>query len=76
MGEPDIKLDTTGWVCPIPAAETRKKLQVMQPGQLLEVRGDFESAALNIKKMAEKNGGQVLSIETGKNFFKIIIKKI
>ncbi len=76
MGGPNFKLDTTGWVCPVPAAETRKKLRTMQPGQVLEVVGDFECAADNIQNMAEKNGGQVLGVETGKNHFKVIIKKI
>ncbi len=76
MGEPDVKLDTTGWVCPVPAAETRKKLRNMQPGQVLEVVGDFDCAAENIKNIAEKNGGQVLGVETSKNFFKVMIKKI
>ncbi len=76
MGEPNLKLDTTGWVCPVPAAETRKKLRTMQAGQVLEVIGDFDCAADNIKNMAEKNGGQVLGVETGKNFFKVTIKKI
>ncbi len=60
----------------MPAAETRKKLRTMLPGQVLEVVGDFECAADNIKIMAEKNGGQVLGIETCKNFFKVTIKKI
>ncbi len=76
MGEPKLQLDTTGWVCPIPAAETRKRLRAMQPGQVLEVVGDFECAADNIKIMAEKNGGQILGVETRKNYFKVSIKKI
>jgi TusA-related sulfurtransferase len=76
MPETHIKLDTTGAFCPLPAAETRKKLREMHPGQVLEVTGDFDCAAENIKNMAEKNGGQVLSVETGKNYFKVIVKKI
>jgi TusA-related sulfurtransferase len=76
MPETPLKLDTTGAVCPIPAAETRKKLRGMKPGQVLEVTGDFDCAAENIKNIAEKNGGQVLGVETGNNFFKVVIKKI
>ncbi len=76
MVNPDIKLDTTGKVCPLPAAETRKEIKKMLSGQVLEVRGDFECAAENVKLMAEKNGGQILAVETGKNYFKVVIKKL
>ena len=47
----------------------------MTSGQLLEVIGDFECAAENIKNMAEKNGGEVISTETAKNYFRVIIRK-
>ncbi|OLS12194.1 MAG: SirA family protein [Promethearchaeota archaeon CR_4] len=76
MPNPDIRLDTTGQVCPMPAAETRKQIRKMEPGQVLEVTGDFECAAENIKLMAEKNGGQVIGVEMGKNYFKVIVKKV
>ncbi|HMF33601.1 MAG TPA: sulfurtransferase TusA family protein [Candidatus Lokiarchaeia archaeon] len=74
--EPDVKLDVTGEVCPMPAADTRKTMRNLSSGQILEVVGDFECAAENIRNMAEKNGGEVLTEETAKNYFRVVIKKL
>ena len=53
-----IKLDVKGQVCPIPAAETKKRLKTMSSGQLLEIEGDFECACENVEKIAQKNGAK------------------
>jgi tRNA 2-thiouridine synthesizing protein A len=77
MVEPErvIKLNVFGKVCPMPAAETRQALRNMNSGDFLEVEGDFECAAENVAKIAEKNDGNVLSIEHNTNYYKVIIKK-
>jgi len=69
------KLNVYGKVCPMPAAETRQALKKMQSGEILEVEGDFECAAENVVKMAEKNDGAVLSVEHSADHFKVVIKK-
>jgi TusA-related sulfurtransferase len=74
--KPDVTLDVTGEVCPMPAADTRKALRQLTTGQVLEVTGDFECAADNIQNMAEKNGGEILTKETAKNYFRVVIKKL
>ncbi|MHA1731829.1 MAG: sulfurtransferase TusA family protein [Promethearchaeota archaeon] len=74
--EPDYKLDVRGKVCPIPAAETRKVLRGMETGEVLEIEGDFREAAVNVEKMALKNGGEVLSKETRGDFFRLVVKKV
>jgi tRNA 2-thiouridine synthesizing protein A len=71
----DQKLDMKGQVCPIPAAETRKMLKSLSPGQILEVIGDFECACDNVVKMAMKNGGEIVSADHGQNYFRVVIKK-
>ncbi|GAB4312646.1 MAG: hypothetical protein Kow0069_13410 [Promethearchaeota archaeon] len=64
-----------GQVCPIPAAETRKALRAAAPGTVVEVVGDFAEAAENVRNIALNNGAEVLSVETGHNHFKVVVKK-
>ncbi|MHA1340967.1 MAG: sulfurtransferase TusA family protein [Promethearchaeota archaeon] len=71
-----IKLNVTGKVCPLPAAETRKALKKMDSGQILEIEGDFEPALENVIKMAEKNGAKVLEKEKKENYFRCVVKKL
>ncbi len=75
MADKVVKLDVRGKVCPIPAAETRKMLRSVEPGTVLEIEGDFAEAAENVKAMAEKNAGEILSMEKGGNYFKVTVKK-
>lgn len=72
----DKKLDLNGKVCPVPAAETRKMLKMMEPGQILEIIGDFEPALENVINMAQKNNGEVIEKESHTNFFRVVVKKI
>ena len=72
----DESLNLNGKVCPMPAALTKKKLNQMETGQILEVYGDFELALENITTIAEKNGGKVLETETKKDFYRAFIEKL
>ncbi|MHA1585099.1 MAG: sulfurtransferase TusA family protein [Promethearchaeota archaeon] len=72
----DYILDVNGKVCPMPAAETRKIIKKMQPGENVEIKGDFSLAIDNVIHMAEINGGKVLEKETGENYFRVLVKKI
>lgn len=73
--EPDFILDVNGTVCPIPAANTRKFLRKMERGKILEIVGDFEPALVNVIKMAEKNGAEILEQESKTDFFRVVVKK-
>ena len=69
------KLDVKGKMCPIPVAYTKRKLEGMAVGQLLEVDGEGELEFDNIRCWVEKNGHEVIeSSKTGLDF-KIVIKK-
>lgn len=54
-----IKLDCSNLVCPLPVAKTKKELNKMNPGDILEVSGDFLEAGENIKRFAENYGALV-----------------
>jgi len=64
------KLDCSGMVCPIPVARTKKVMQKMKSGDILEVFGDFCEAGENIKRFVENHGGRILESKTeGNNYY-------
>ena len=68
-------LDCTGLVCPMPVAKTKRLLNSMETGEILEVKGDFGEAGENIKRFVEKQGHEVIEFTiNGEDYF-IKIKK-
>ena len=64
------KLDCSGLVCPMPISQTKKQMNKMDSGDVLEVSGDFCEAGENIKRYVENHGGEVLEfINDGKNYY-------
>ncbi|MBY8988886.1 MAG: sulfurtransferase TusA family protein [Candidatus Lokiarchaeota archaeon] len=69
----NLKLD--GFVCPLPVAKTKKKLNEMESGEVLEVSGDFGESGENIKRYVEKHGDSIIEFKIeGENYY-ISIKK-
>jgi tRNA 2-thiouridine synthesizing protein A len=69
------KLDVKGKMCPIPVAFTKRKLESMTSGKLLEVVGEGELEFGNIQHWAKNNCHQVVEASKSGNEFRIIIKK-
>ena len=68
MNSYNINLE--GLVCPLPVAKTKKKLNELQKGDILEVKGDFAEAGENIKRFVESKGHKVLNFEVnGEEYF-------
>lgn len=51
-----LDLDVRGKICPVPLLETKKKLQELKSGDVLEVLTDYEPATRTITLMAGKKG--------------------
>ncbi|MFX1340914.1 MAG: sulfurtransferase TusA family protein [Promethearchaeota archaeon] len=69
MGD-SLKLDCSGLVCPMPVAKTKRMLNNMNSGELLEVSGDFCEAGENIKRFAESHGAKILEFKLeGENYY-------
>ena len=65
-----FKLDCSGLVCPIPVAKTKRQMNSMKSGEILEVSGDFCEAGENIKRFVENNGGKILEFNIdGENYY-------
>jgi tRNA 2-thiouridine synthesizing protein A len=68
-------LDVRGKACPIPVLLTKRKLETMKEGEVLQVIGDYPQTRENILKMVERTQNKVLDVEEAKGSFKITIRK-
>lgn len=59
----------------MPVALTKRKLESVKPGQILEVVGDCRPAFANIQKWAKNQGYEIVDASQTKNDFIIKIKK-
>ncbi len=69
------KLDTKGQVCPMPVVLTKRKIESLKVGQILEVTGDCVPSRENIEKWARNHGHEILETSKSGDFFRIKIKK-
>jgi tRNA 2-thiouridine synthesizing protein A len=69
------KIDVKGKMCPIPVALTKRKLESMTSGQLLEVTGESELEFGNIQRWVEQHGHEVVKAIKAEGEFKIKIRK-
>jgi tRNA 2-thiouridine synthesizing protein A len=66
-------LDCTGYVCPHPQIYTKKMLERIKPGEVLEVTFDNPSSSESIAAMCSSNGNEIFekNAEGGKYIYKI-----
>ena len=68
-------LDVRGKVCPVPLLLTKRKLESMHSGEVLEVLSDFPQTRDNIQSLVESTGNETLKIEDERGTFRIVIRK-
>ena len=68
-------INLEGLVCPLPVAKTKKKLNELQTGDILEVKGDFAEAGENIKRFVESKGHRVLNFDVFGEAYYLKIEK-
>ena len=66
-------LDVTGYVCPHPQIYTKKALEKLGSGDILEVLFDNPSSSESISAMVDSNSNEIVDrhLEDGKFSFKI-----
>ena len=69
------KLDVKGKMCPMPVAFTKRKLESMAAGQLLEVIGEGELEFENIQRWVKNNGHDIVQASKSGVEFRILIRK-
>jgi len=69
------KLDVKGKMCPMPVAFTKRKLENMASGQLLEVVGEGELEFDNVQRWVKNNGHEVVEAAKSGTEFRVLIRK-
>jgi len=69
------KLDVKGKMCPMPVAFTKRKLESMPSGQLLEVTGEGSLEFDNIQRWIKNNGHDVVEASLSGVEFRIVVRK-
>lgn len=71
--EGQYQLDVTGYVCPHPQIFTKKTLEKLKSGDVLEVVFDNPSSSESISAMCDTNGNEIIDrrLEDAKFYFKI-----
>jgi tRNA 2-thiouridine synthesizing protein A len=66
-------LDCSGYVCPHPQIYTKKMLERIKPGEILEVSFDNPSSSESISAMCANNGDEIVErvAQGGKYLYKI-----
>jgi tRNA 2-thiouridine synthesizing protein A len=69
------KLDVKGKMCPMPVVFTKRRLEMMVAGQLLEVVGEGELEFDNVQRWVKNNGHEVVEALKSSAEFKVLVKK-
>jgi len=64
-----------GKVCPLPLFYTKRKVEGMKIGEVLEVIADDLTAKSTIPQWSKMHDHEVISMEDKGDFFRIVIKK-
>ncbi|VVB84487.1 Sulfurtransferase TusA [uncultured archaeon] len=72
---PDERLDVRGECCPYPLILTKKKVESLKSGEILEITADDPVAPQNIDSWAKKSGNKLLSVKQEGNIFVILVKR-
>ena len=59
----------------MPVAFTKRKLETMETGQLLEVTGEGELEFCNVQRWVEQHGHEVVEASRNELEFKLLIRK-
>lgn len=72
---PTETLDCVGLYCPEPVFRTRKMLDELKAGEVLEVLADDPSAKEDIPRLVKRLGCEMLELEDVDNYTRFLIKK-
>ncbi|MHB8882207.1 MAG: sulfurtransferase TusA family protein [Thermodesulfovibrionales bacterium] len=73
--KPDIFLDVTGMNCPLPVLKTKKALEGLQSGQLLEVRATDRGSITDISALMTRAGHELLEMKDRGEIILFFIRK-
>jgi tRNA 2-thiouridine synthesizing protein A len=71
---PDLELDCTGLICPLPVLRARKALKGLAAGQLLRVTATDKGAPRDMKAFCEATGHVLLASTESDGVFAFTIR--
>jgi tRNA 2-thiouridine synthesizing protein A len=71
---PDQRLDVTGSLCPIPAIRTKRLLDDMTPGQILEVLASDPLAEMDLAVVCQRGGHELLESVSANQCVRVLIR--
>ena len=71
----DKTLDAKGLVCPMPLLKSKKAIDALEPGQVLEILGTDEGSKIDLPGWCERVGHTYLGVKEEGSSFKFYIKK-
>jgi TusA-related sulfurtransferase len=71
----DDILDCVGLYCPVPIFETRKKMDVLEKGQILKMMADDPGSKPDMESWAKSTGNDLLKVDEEDGIFTFYIKK-
>jgi sulfite reductase (ferredoxin) len=74
--KPVTTLDLRGVMCPINYVKTKLKLEMMEPGEVLEVWLDAGEPIKNVPQSLRNDGQNVISEVPAENYYKVTVEKV
>jgi tRNA 2-thiouridine synthesizing protein A len=71
----DAVLDAKGMNCPLPILKTKKALQTLQPGALLEVLATDAGSVADFESFCRQTGNQLVSSTKEGDVYKFVLKR-
>lgn len=71
----DEVLDCRGQFCPMPILNTKKKMQSIQPGQILEILGTDSGTIRDLPAWCKRTGNEFLGYEEKDGVYHFFVKK-
>jgi TusA-related sulfurtransferase len=72
----DKDLNLRGEVCPYTFVKSKLALEVMQPGQVLQVIVDNDESALNVPRSMQNEGHEILTVaKLNEKDWQILVRK-
>jgi TusA-related sulfurtransferase len=73
--KPDVVLDLNGLHCPMPVLKTKKALDFMRPGQIIEVISNDKGSKADISALCKRLGLELISTNEENGIFRFVIRK-
>lgn len=74
--KPDVVHDVTGTYCPVPIAETAKRMKEMELGQVLELIADDPGVVEDIPAWCQRTGQEFLGMYEDEGEYHIFVRKV